>query len=134
MTKRLIFDLRESSEVVDGGLYLPEKLSSIPLATRALSFELEPIDDHQIGRLPALPKLICLDLDGTRITDQSIDKILGFLALRELWLEQTSITDTGFLKLLGIRALEFVSVIDSGVTSDGVRQFERRRPGVCVHA
>ena len=73
---------------------------------------------------------MCLDPDGTIISDAAISLFQRFPTLRELWLEQTAITDDGFIDLGTLKSLEFVSIVDTEVTQYVVEKLRSFLPKI----
>lgn len=72
---RLIFSTSESDFYADGTEFNDSDLQNMLESTITLNLEMSNVTDDGIRNLPKLPNLICIDLDSTKITDESLKKI-----------------------------------------------------------
>jgi len=79
----IIFKLKEEPGFFDAGEFSDGEMSSVPEETIYLSLENAIVIDEDISQRPHLSKLRCIDLDSTRITDKSIEKISPFQAWKK---------------------------------------------------
>ncbi|HPH14915.1 MAG TPA: hypothetical protein PLC34_14010 [Burkholderiaceae bacterium] len=129
---RLIFALAQSPHfrrVRERG-----ELAHLPRDLEALSLENLDVDDSTLEALPYFPRLRCLDLDGTAISDETLRWVARQSLLEELWLECTDLTDAGLLQLRTLSRLRFVSLAHVGVTGSGVAALRSALPGLEVSA
>ncbi len=64
-----------------------------------LRFAGHGFDDASLARLQPLPGLVFLDLEGTSITDESIEHIISFPQLNALSVRHTNVTTAGVKRL-----------------------------------
>lgn len=69
---------------------------------------------------PLKNQLVWLKLDNAAITDESLNQIGGFPALRKLQLSNTPITDKGLAKLQSLPELQSLNLVGTGVTAKGL--------------
>jgi hypothetical protein len=129
----LIFRLRTEPGFVDGREFSDRELAELPADTCCLSLEQSRVSDAGLRALPVLPRLRCLDLDGTSITDRALEWVAEQPALEELWLEQTVVSDVGLSSLQGLRSLRSISLLDTEVTVEGVNALRATHPTIEVH-
>jgi hypothetical protein len=133
-TERLVFRLKEGPGYVDGSDLCDSDLAGIPHDTVLLHLENADVSDAGIGALPDLPRLRCIDLDGTRIADAAMQRIGMFRNLEEIWIEGTAVSDRGLAFLHGLANLKFISILDCAEISDqAVAELRKAIPGVEVH-
>ena len=78
MSDVIIFKLKEEPGFFDASECADGDMSNVPEETICLSLESAVVTDEGISQLPHLAKLRCIDLDSTRITDKSMQKIVTF--------------------------------------------------------
>jgi hypothetical protein len=130
--RRLVFTLAHSPTFVRVGH--PSDLPAVPRDAEALSFENAELRDEDLRSLPAFPRLRCLDLDGTAISDEALAWVARNSNLEELWLECTGVTDTGLVYLRALPRLAFVSLAYTDVTEQGVAALRAAIPNAEVSA
>lgn len=130
---RLVFRLKKGQGYVDGSDLSDPDLVGIPDDTVLLNLENANVSDAGIGALPDLPRLRCIDLDGTRVTDAAMERIAMFRNLEEIWIEGTAVSDRGLASLHGLESLKFISILDCADISDqAVAELRKAIPGIEV--
>ena len=112
----------------------PSELAAVPRDTEGLSLENAVIGDAELKALPGFPRLRCLDLDGTAISDAALAWVAQQSCLEELWLECTGVTDAGLHHLHSLPRLAFVSLAYTEVTPAGVKALRAAVPNIEVSA
>jgi hypothetical protein len=130
--RRLVFTLAHSPTFVR--VRHPHELLAVPSGTEALSLENAEVRDDDLRSLSAFPRLRCLDLDGTAISDAALAWVACNSYLEELWLESTGITDAGLAYLHSLPRLAFVSLAYTEVTESGVAALRAAMPNAEVSA
>ncbi len=86
----------------------------------------ELVTDETLGLLQGLePCLVSLDLSRTKITDEGLEPLGGFLHLRRLRLDQTEIGDAGVARLQGLAQLESLNLFQTRVGDAGLASLGR---------
>ncbi len=88
--------------------------------------------DETLGRLPRLPRIRRLDLNGTRVTDAGIVPLRGLTKLQWLWLSDTAVSDAGLAHLKGLPRRELLVLRNAPVTDDGVAELQRALPALKI--
>jgi hypothetical protein len=122
--KRLIL---QSTHITDAGL---EHLKRLP-NLRYLNLENTNITNGGLIHIKGL-RLEELGLSGTNVNDAGLEHLSELSTLRNLYLNRTNITDAGLVHLEKLRSLTFLSVIDTQVTGEAVREFEDALPSVTL--
>jgi hypothetical protein len=91
-----------------------------------------PIDDKGMAPVVGLTALKDLELVGTRITDLTLARLTALPKLQTLSLDQTGVTDRGLATLIECKALKKLHVRGTNISGDGLRAFQKARPGVGV--
>jgi hypothetical protein len=97
-----------------------------------LNLSQTPIDDKGLAPIVGLTELKDLGLNGTRITDAALARLTALPKLQTLSLDQTGVTDRGLATLIECKALRKLHVRGTKVSGDGLRAFQKARPGVGV--
>lgn len=79
------------------------------------------ISDEGVSHLPAISKLVWLNLRGTKITDAGLVHVGKCANLRKLHLEKTEITDEGLKNLAELKSLEYLNLYGTKVTDEGLK-------------
>lgn len=85
-----------------------------------------PTTDVHLDHLRSTLGLERLDLSGTRISDEGIEKIANLPLLHDLALDRTGITDRS-LKRLGTMRLQQLTVGNTRITDQGIKQLAQRQ-------
>ena len=100
---------------------------------RSLNLRYTEVTSEGLRHLGGLSELKELDLSGTRVDEQGIQHLKSLGNLETLLVSETStFTDRCLRHLIDIKPLKHVSVVFTSVTSNGVREFEKRRPDVRI--
>ena len=84
--------------------------------------------DENIEHLRLIPNLRYLRLDGTDVTNKSLNEISRLNNLESLDVSRTAIDDDGILLLTEMPNLRIVLALETGVTRAGVDKFKSVRP------
>lgn len=76
--------------------------------------------DRELSKLPALPELKTLMLNGASITDTGLESLTKFKQLRELGLEGCRITDEGLKFLAELSELRHLNLNETQVAGTGL--------------
>jgi len=134
LRKRLIYLLKEAPGYIDGTQFRDLDLATIASETVSLSLENAHVSDPGIGSLPDLPRLRCIDLDGTPISDLAMERVGMFRSLEEVWIEGTAVSDRGLKSLHRLTNLTFISIVDcEHISHKGVAELQKAIPGVQIH-
>jgi hypothetical protein len=89
--------------------------------------------DRGLAHVAGLTRLRKMTLDFTQITDEGVRHFEDLVELETLSLNGSQITDAGLMHLgQALPKLKSLYVEDTQVTSDGVQEFQRVRPGCKV--
>ncbi|WP_018417408.1 hypothetical protein [Teredinibacter turnerae] len=130
MTEVIIFKLKQEEGYFDASGFDDSELSLVPEDTVCLSLENASITDAGISSLPRLKELRCIDLDSTKITDESMDVITSFTSLEEIWIEDVGITSKGFKKLALLPNLKYVSFWGTEISDDAYDYVMEKLPNL----
>jgi hypothetical protein len=140
----------EGTAVTDGGLAylwaLPQ-LKSLDLrrtgitgaglwqcpahALEALHLTDTRVSASDLQRLPPMPRLRTLKLNGLDFGDQGIADLVHLPSVQHLELDRTAITDVGLRTLLNQNpALTRIELRDTGVTQEGIAALQLQHPSV----
>jgi len=132
--ERLVFLLKEAPGYIDGEWLSDSDLAEVPGDTVFLNLENAQISDAGVGSLPDLPRLRCIDLDSTRISDTAMERVAMFRSLEEIWIEGTAVSDRGLAFLHDLQSLKFISILDcENISDEAVAALQEAIPGVEVH-
>ncbi len=87
-----------------------------------------PVGDATATVLGRAPRLMRLDLRGSRITDAGVAALARIASLRELVLAQTKLTDAAATHLAAFPSLQQVYLWKSGVSGQALTSLRRQRP------
>ena len=110
------------------------ELAAVSQDAEALSLENAEIGNADLKALPVFPRLRCLDLDGTAISDEALAWVAKQSNLEELWLECTGVTDAGLLHLHSLPRLTYISLAYTEVSPAGVTALRAAVPNIEVSA
>ena len=131
---RLVFRLKDRLGYVDGSWFGDADLASVRADTVFLNLENSEVSDFGIAKLPDMPVLRCIDLDGTWVTDASMKRLATFRSLEEIWIEGTLVSDRGLDFLQSLKSLKFISVLDcERISNEAVSSLQAANPGIEVH-
>lgn len=145
--------LPELSELFLAGVELDNNfafLDSLPNVSR-LTLADSKLDDDGAAVLSKASQLTFLDVSRTKLTAKGIGALAEHRKLRELWLdglsvndavdrlsqmsnirsfefEGTDLADDGLKTLAGMSRLQSIGLVDTKVTEEGIRFFEKQRP------
>jgi Leucine-rich repeat (LRR) protein len=115
---RVVFD--DESEMLSGKVLSYEERLDKPVVRVMLQGP--KVTDASLEWLMGIPELEYLDLSGTQVTDTGLKRLQRLTRLRELQLNDTQVTDAGLehlksLMLLGSVELKNTKVTDAGVAA-----------------
>jgi Leucine-rich repeat (LRR) protein len=85
------------------------------------------VTDQELQRLESLSELKELSLAGTPITDGGLSLLRGLVLLTSLDLSSTSVTDAGLAQLAPLVNLEYLDVSHTEVTDEGIAALRNPR-------
>ncbi|MDE0576033.1 MAG: hypothetical protein OSB39_03735 [Opitutales bacterium] len=80
--------------------------------------------DEGLELLPALGKVVSLNLRDTRITGAGLVNLKKLKGLRRLHLERTRVDDAGIAHLAGLTRLEYLNLYGTGIGDEGLIHLE----------
>jgi len=120
-----------------------DSLGQLPQSLEYLSFLDCPIDDSHIPDIKFVPRLLLLELTGTKVSNEGVGELAeqkkihddkeDFRWLSKLVLRTETITDESVLLLSSMKGLSEVVLEDSGFTALGVSRLQEMRPNLVIH-
>ena len=80
------------------------------------------ITGAELGRLKRMPRLIELNLDGTKLDDRAMEKLAELTQLESLSISFTHVTDAGLKHVAGLRNLRKLNVSGNPITNAGMAE------------
>jgi hypothetical protein len=84
--------------------------------------------------ISAMPLLILLDLNHTKIDDINLESLKNLAYLESINLVGTQISDRGLAALAQIKSLKRVYLWQTRVTEKGVGQLKKMRPDLAIQS
>jgi hypothetical protein len=100
-------------------------LPPLPRLRYMILYDLPVSDAGLKGIAQKYPRLECLNLWGTRVTDRSMVEVGQLLQLKELILHKTPVTDSGLVHLTGLTNLRGLDLSESCVAGPGLEHLTR---------
>jgi hypothetical protein len=97
-----------------------------------VNLEGKRISDDDLKLLKPLRHLRKLDLEETPITDEGLKHLSGLTSLEHLDLEETRVTDAGMDHLKGLKNLKVINLDDTRVTKRGEQILKDAIPGLKI--
>lgn len=99
-----------------------------------LTFEGSAFNDTAVNQMPALPKLVKLNLKDTQVTDAGLEALPELPSLEWLNLFGTDITDAGLDSLKRYTSLDKLYLTGTNVTEAGVAKLRAALPDTKVYS
>ena len=96
--------------------------------TRRLNVEGTRVSDNSIPSIASMNRLEELDLSTCKISDAGLEPLRSHRSLRKLWLTGTSVSDSLIELLASLPRLEEVELTGTRFTDDGRQELARRIP------
>jgi len=96
--------------------------------TRRLNVEGTRVSDNSIPSIASMNRLEELDLSTCNISDTGLESLRSHRSLRKLWLTGTSVSDSLIDLLASLPRLEEVDLTGTRFTDDGRQELARRIP------
>ncbi|MDA8745601.1 DUF1570 domain-containing protein [Rubripirellula amarantea] len=109
------------------------RLAPRPAELEQLSLEATQIDDAVASWLTKLNNLHELDLSWTRIGDETVRAINDDAPIETLWLTGSKVTDDSIEKIAKMKRLESVDVQRTSVSHQGLTRLKELRPRLAIN-
>jgi hypothetical protein len=126
---------RGGSVRVQGVSYPIDRVGKLPagkLVLKGIDLSEKQFNDDDLDALTDLKALEQLNLYGTKVTNQGLERLKSLNSLTQLELSYTLIDDEGLQSLKDLKRLEKLTLYGTQVTDDGVKSFQLRNSRIRI--